>query len=53
MPQVDENERKTLANEIALALAVVDNPVALEAFKKSTEVSTNANTNTAANSPIR
>jgi len=53
LPQVDENERKTLANEIALALAVVDNPVALEAFKKSTEVSTNANTNTAANSPIR
>ena len=53
LPQVDENERKTLANEIALALAVVDNPVALEAFKKSTEVPTNANTNTAANSPIR
>jgi len=53
LPQLDENERKTLANEIALALAVVDNPVALETFKKSTEVSATANTNTAANSPIR
>ncbi|PYS88333.1 MAG: hypothetical protein DMF62_10065 [Acidobacteria bacterium] len=53
LPQVDESERKTLGNEIALALAVVDNPLAIETFKKYTEVSTNANTNSVANSPIR
>jgi serine/threonine protein phosphatase PrpC len=58
----DEKERKTLSNEIALGLAVVENEPAIASFKKSTESNTlmsNSNTtstsNTIANtnSPIR
>jgi protein phosphatase len=50
----DENERKTLANEIALGLAVVDNEPAAASFKKSTESNTSiSNTNSNINSPIR
>jgi hypothetical protein len=53
LPQVDANERKTLANEIALALAVVDNPQALENFKNASNTAISSNSNTAINSPIR
>ncbi len=35
LPQVDDAERKTLSAEIALAQSVVENPQALEAFKKA------------------
>ena len=53
LPQVDESERQTLANEIALALAVIDNPQALENFKNAAGSAPSANTNVAGNSPIR
>ena len=53
LPQVDENERKTLATEIALLLAVVDNPQALENLKTATRLEPASNTNAAVNSPIR
>jgi serine/threonine protein phosphatase PrpC len=54
LPLVDESERKTLSNEIALAVAVVDNPLALDSFKKTTDGGPpNANSNIAVNSPIR
>jgi serine/threonine protein phosphatase PrpC len=58
----DDAERKTLSNEIALGLAVVDNEPAVASFKKSTEsntsisnTNTNSNSSTVANSnlPIR
>lgn len=49
---VDDAERKTLRNEIALALAVVESPQATEAFKKAVA---DAQVGTAANSnvPVR
>lgn len=35
LPQVDELERRTLANEIALGLAITESPQAIDAFKRS------------------
>jgi protein phosphatase len=50
----DENERKTLANEIAFGLAVVENEAAAASFERSTTANTSvANTNSTANLPIR
>ena len=53
LPQVDENERKTLSNEIALALAVIEAPQALESFKTASAAGSLTNSNNAANSPVR
>ncbi|MFL6468061.1 MAG: hypothetical protein ACJ72Z_08910, partial [Pyrinomonadaceae bacterium] len=49
----DEKEKRTLGNEIALALAVVDNQTAIDSFKKTTETPSNSNSNVIANSPLR
>ena len=52
LPLVDESERKTLANEIALGLAVVDSPQAIESFQTATTQATGP-TAASANSPNR
>lgn len=50
LPQVeDEKERKTLANEIALALAILDSPQATQNFTQAIQNTATPN----ANSPIR
>ncbi|MEO5859815.1 MAG: protein phosphatase 2C domain-containing protein [Pyrinomonadaceae bacterium] len=65
LPQVDPSNAKTLAADIALGTAIVDNPIVAEAFAKeiaagslpagagNTDTNTNTNTNSAANQPIR
>ncbi len=61
LPQVDPSNAKTLAADIALGTAIADNPTIAEAFAKEIgggsqptgAGNTNANTNSAANQPIR
>jgi len=43
LSQVDEGERRTLGNEITLALAVIDNPEALKSLTASTTSNANGN----------
>jgi protein phosphatase len=43
LPQVDEAERKTLSNEIAFALAAIDNPEAIKNLTASAAGSSNSN----------
>jgi serine/threonine protein phosphatase PrpC len=63
LPQVDASNAKTLAADIALGTAIVDNPLVAEAFAKeiaagsepagAVNTNTNSNSNAIANQPVR
>ena len=57
LSQVDESNAKTLAAEIAMALAIIESPSATESFTRSVAaanpvIPTDTNTNTAANAAV-